>query len=435
MGLNQTLVQATREMRFTEPTPIQAKAIPLILAGRDLIATAQTGTGKTAAFLLPVLHQLMDMPRRTTQALVITPTRELAQQIDDVCIALSYHTDLRVALLVGGAPMGPQEKSIQAGAELIVATPGRLLDHMRQSQVRFDHLHTLILDEADRMLDMGFLPDIKRIVDRLPARQQTLMFSATMPPVIVGLAKAILKKPLLIQIGKRSAPAVGITQAAYPVPEYLKTSLLHHLLRNMKMPSVLVFTRTKQGARRLARDIAHDGFGVAELHGDLEQKDRDRAMDGFRRGDFQVLVATNVAARGLDVEHITHVISFDVPNVPEDYVHRIGRTARARAKGDAFVLVAPAEERSLVRIERHIGQRLPRITLPDFDYDRPAPARHGRGEGRGRDGHGGRGGGGGGRGRGGRGRSGGGRGSSRPSSKRGEARRPGNGHAGRSGGG
>jgi ATP-dependent RNA helicase RhlE len=378
LGLNPSLVQATREMRYAEPTPIQAEAIPSILAGRDVIATAQTGTGKTAAFLLPILHQLLDLPRGTTQALVITPTRELAQQIDDVCLGLAYHTPVRVGLLVGGAPMGPQEKALRAGVELLIATPGRLLDHMRQSQARFDHLHTLVLDEADRMLDMGFLPDLKRIIARLPAREQTLLFSATMPPVIVQLAREILRDPLTIRVGRRSAPAVGITQAAYPVAEHLKTALLRHLLRHMEMPSVLVFTRTKQSARRLARAIATDGFTVTELHSNLTQPQRNRAMEGFRRGDFQVLVATNIAARGLDVDHITHVISIDVPSVPDDYVHRIGRTARAEAEGDAFVLVSPAEEKALARIERQIGQRLPRVTLPDFDYLLSTPVRAGR---------------------------------------------------------
>src|SRR5437667_4463487 len=288
LGLHPSLVQACREMRYAEPTPIQAQAHPAILAGRDLIATAQTGTGKTAAFLLPILHDLLDLPKGTTRALVITPTRELAQQIDDVCVGLAYHTPIRVGLLVGGAPMGPQEKALRAGVELLIATPGRLLDHMRQRQARFDQLHTLVLDEADRMLDMGFLPDLKRIVARLPAREQTLLFSATMPPAIAQLAREILRNPRTIQIGRRSAPAVGITQAAYPVAEHLKTALLRHLLRHTEMPSVLVFTRTKVSATRLARAIAADGFAVAELHGNLTQSARDRAMEGFRRGDFQV---------------------------------------------------------------------------------------------------------------------------------------------------
>lgn len=379
MGLHAPLLQAIREMRFVEPTPIQAKAIPVILSGRDLIATAQTGTGKTAAFLLPILHRLIDLPKATTRALIIAPTRELAQQIDDVCLGLAYHTPMRIALLVGGTAMGPQEKALRAGAELVVATPGRLLDHMRQNQVRFDHLHTLVLDEADRMLDMGFLPDLKRILARLPSREQTLLFSATIPPVIVKLAKEILRNPETINIGQRSTVAVGITQAAYPVPEHLKTSLLRHLLRHTEMPSVLVFTRTKLSARRLARIIDRDGFAVAELHSNLTQPQRNKTMEGFRRGDYQVVVATNIAARGLDVDHITHVISYDVPNVPDDYIHRIGRTARAEAEGDAFVLVSPAEEKSLTRIERQIGERLPRVTLPDFDYAQQAAPRNGDG--------------------------------------------------------
>jgi ATP-dependent RNA helicase RhlE len=377
LGLDPLLVQATREMGYSQPTPVQAEAIPAVLAGRDLIATAQTGTGKTAAFLLPILNRLLALPRGTTQALVLTPTRELAQQIDDVFVGLAYHTTLRHGAMVGGMPMGPQEKALRAGVEVLIATPGRLLDHMRQSQPRFDHIHTLVLDEADRMLDMGFLPDIKRIVSRLPARKQTLLFSATMPPIITRLTREILRKPLTVQIGRRNTPAVGITQAAYPVAEHLKTALLQHLLRNTEMPSVLVFTRTRRGAHRLARTIAGDGFKVGELHSDLTQPQRNRAMDAFRRGDWQVLVATNIAARGLDVDHITHVISFDVPTVPDDYIHRIGRTARMEAEGDAFLLVAPAEERLLTQIERQIGQRLPRVTLPDFDYSARAPERTG----------------------------------------------------------
>jgi ATP-dependent RNA helicase RhlE len=384
LGLHPHLLQAIRDMRYTEPTPIQAEAIPAILAGRDVIATAQTGTGKTAAFLLPILHRLIDRPRGQTHVLIVTPTRELAQQIDDVCLGLAYHVPVRVGLIVGGAAMRPQERMLQAGADIIVATPGRLLDHMQQSQARFDRLHTLVLDEADRMFDMGFLPDLKRIIARLPARRHTLLFSATMPPVIAKLAAQILRDPLTIQIGRRSAPAVGITQAAYPVAEQLKAPLLRYLLRHTEMPSVLVFTRTKNSARRLARTIAGDGFAVAELHSNLSQPQRTRAMEGFRRGDFQVMVATNIAARGLDVDHITHVISFDVPHVPEDYVHRIGRTGRAEAEGDAFVLVSPPEEKYLAQIERQTGQRLPRITLPDFDYaaspdaaERPRRAQHG----------------------------------------------------------
>ncbi len=385
LGLSPALVQATREMRYAQPTPVQAEAIPLVLAGRDLIATAQTGTGKTAAFLLPILHRLSHMPHGTTQALILTPTRELAQQIDDVMLGLAYHTKLRSGIIVGGTSMGPQEKALRAGVEVLIATPGRLLDHMRHNQARFDQVHTLVLDEADRMLDMGFLPDIKRIVARLPARRQTLLFSATMPPVIAKLASEILRNPATVQVGRRSAPAVGITQAAYPVAEHLKGALLRQLLRNTDMPTVLLFTRTKHSAKRLTRAIAADGFAVAELHSNLTQAQRNRAMDRFRSGEVQILVATNIAARGLDVTHITHVISFDVPMVPEDYIHRIGRTARAEAEGDAFVLVSPAEERLLAKIERAIGQRLPRVTLPDFDYKQepsPRPKEHAHAKGK-----------------------------------------------------
>ena len=373
LGLHAHLVRATREMEYVEPTPIQAGAIPAVLDGRDLIATAQTGTGKTAAFLLPILHRLLSLPKGTTRVLVLSPTRELSQQIEDVFRQLAKHAQLTACLVTGGKPMGPQERALRGGVDLVVATPGRLLDHLRQGKVRLDKVDTLVLDEADSMLDMGFLPDVKRIIQYLPGRKQTLLFSATMPPVIADLSKQILKNPAVVQIGKRTATAVGITQAAYPVPEHLKTTLLRHLLRNTQMPSVLIFTRTKHNAKKLARLVENDGFTVAELHSNRTPPQRAKAMDGFRRGAFQVMVATNIAARGLDVDHITHVISVDVPDVPEDYVHRIGRTARAGQEGDAFVLVAPADEPQLARIERQIGQRLPRVTLPDFDYKQAPP--------------------------------------------------------------
>lgn len=367
LGLHPQLVTATRRMHYTEPTPIQAEAIPAILACRDVIATAQTGTGKTAAFLLPILHGLLGKPRGAP-SLILSPTRELAQQIETVCRDLIQPSPARIGLVVGGASMDRQERLLRDGFDVLVATTGRLLDLLRFQPNALHPVGTLVLDEADRMFDMGFLPDIRRIIARLPGRRQTLLFSATMPPVIAALARDILKAPASIQIGRKAGVAIGITQAAYPVPEHLKVSLLRHLLRETDMPSVLVFTRTKHSARRLTRVIADDGFNVAELHGNRTQAQRNRAMDGFRQGDYQVLVATNIAARGLDVDHITHVISFDVPTVPEDYIHRIGRTARAQAEGDAFVLVSPQEEGSLAQIERHIGQRLPRITLPDFDY-------------------------------------------------------------------
>lgn len=380
LGLHPHLVEAVRRLGYLEPTPIQAAAIPAILTGRDLIATAQTGTGKTAAFLLPIVHQLLKAkPGR--RCMVLSPTRELAQQIENVCRDLTQKSNLRSGLIVGGASMDRQIRFLQTEVDILVATTGRLVDHLRSQPAALRNIGILVLDEADRMFDMGFLPDVRRIVARLPNQRQTLLFSATMPPVVASLAREILKSPVSIQIGRRTGVAIGITQAAYPVPEHLKTSLLRHLLRNVDMPSVLVFARTKRSAHKLTRIIGADGFEVAELHGDRTQGQRTRAMEGFRRGQYQVLVATNIAARGIDVDHITHVISYDVPDVPEDYVHRIGRTARAKAEGDAFILVSPSEEASLAQIERQIGYRLPRITLPDFDYREmpdPASSRHRR---------------------------------------------------------
>jgi ATP-dependent RNA helicase RhlE len=373
LGLHPLLVRATADLGYKEPTPVQAGAIPPALAGRDVIATAQTGTGKTAAFLLPLLHRLIDLPRGVTRVLVLSPTRELAEQISEVCRGLARHTKVQSALVVGGRPMQPQERALRAGVDVVVATPGRLLDHMQQGTARLDRVTALVLDEADSMLDMGFLPDVRRIIARLPAREHTLLLSATMPPVIADLSREILRDPATVQIGRRSVAAVGITQAAYPVPMHLKTALLRHLLRETEMPSVLVFTRTKHSARKLARIVEADGFKVAELHSNRTPAQRAKAMDGFRRGAYQVMVATNIAARGLDVTHITHVISTDVPDVPEDYVHRIGRTGRAGASGDAFILVSREEEAALARIERQVGQRLPRVTLPDFDYRQAPP--------------------------------------------------------------
>ncbi len=373
LNLHPLLVRAIKELDFSEPTPVQAGAIPPALEGRDVLATAQTGTGKTAAFLLPILHRIVNEPRGVSRAVIISPTRELAEQIDNSCRSLGRFTNTRSTLVVGGRPMEPQIRALRSGPDLVVATPGRLLDLMMKGAARLDKATTIVLDEADTMLDMGFLPDVKRIIAKLPARNQTLMFSATMPPVIARLAGELLTKPATIQIGKRSTTAVGITQAAYPVPTHLKVSLLRHLLRHTEMPSVLIFSRTKHGARKLAKLVEADGFSVAELHSNRTPSQRARAMEGFRRGQYQVMVATNIAARGLDVNHITHVISTDVPDVPEDYVHRIGRTGRAGAEGDAFILVSPDEEHSLARIERQVGVRLPRVTLPDFDYTLHAP--------------------------------------------------------------
>jgi len=367
-GLRPELVRGVRELGFTRPTPIQSEAIPPALAGRDVLACAMTGSGKTAAFLLPILHRLADKPRRTTRALVLTPTRELAAQIGEHLNDLATHTPVTGAAIFGGVGMGPQEHAFRSGVDVIVATPGRLLDHFRQRYASLQGLEVLVLDEADRMLDMGFLPDIRRILRHVPAKRQTLFFSATMPGPIVELAREMLKEPVTIQLERRSAPAVGITQAVYPVPAELKSALLVELVRRGDIRSVIAFTRTKHRANRLADYLSRNGVAAGRIHGNRSQAQRTEALQAFKAGRFPVLVATDIAARGIDVEALSHVINFDVPASPEDYVHRVGRTARAEAKGDAFLFVSPAEEASLRGIEKTIGRRLPRVTLADFDY-------------------------------------------------------------------
>ncbi len=368
LGLPPSLVNNVLKLGYETPTPIQAQAIPAVQAGRDLVATAQTGTGKTAAFLLPVLQRLLTRPRGATGALVLTPTRELANQIELVFRGLAAGTPLRSALVVGGAPPYPQERALRAGADVVVATPGRLLDHMGRGTGNMSALQALILDEADQMFDMGFLPDLKRIIAKLPVKRQTLLFSATMPPEIAKLGQAILRDPLRISIGEQGTAAQSVTQTVYPVPSHRKSALLMHLLEQWELPSVLVFTRTKHGAKRLANAIYEAGHGVAELHSNRSPTQRAKAMQVFRAKTVPIMVATNIAARGLDVRHITHVVNFDVPNAPDEYVHRIGRTGRAGDKGDALVLVAPEENGLLARIERQIGHRLPRQHVEDFDY-------------------------------------------------------------------
>jgi ATP-dependent RNA helicase RhlE len=377
-GLPSSLVRNVLGLGYLAPTPIQLQSIPAVRSGRDLVATAQTGTGKTAAFLLPVLEQLLARPRGKAGALVLTPTRELAQQIDGVCRGLAAGTGLRNVLVVGGAPAAPQIRGVRAGAELIIATPGRLLAHLRDGAFGLPALQTLVLDEADQMFDLGFFPDLKRILALLPARRQTLFFSATMPPEVAGLGRALLRDPLSVAIGPQGTAVRSVTQTVYPVPMHRKTHLLRHLLEQLEMPSVLVFTRTRRGARRLARALAEAGNGVGELHADRTPAQRLRTMQGFRDRAFPILVATNIAARGLDVRHVTHVVNFDVPEVPEHYVHRIGRTGRAGDEGDALVLVSPEEAGLLARIERQLGQRLPRRHLSDFDYNVPPEAKPAR---------------------------------------------------------
>jgi ATP-dependent RNA helicase RhlE len=350
------------------PTPIQADAIPAAMSGRDVLACAQTGSGKTAAFLLPILHRLIEKPRRTTRALVLTPTRELAAQILEDFNALAVHTPLTGAAVYGGVGMGPQEHAFRSGVDVIIATPGRLLDHFKAQYARLAGVEYLVLDEADRMLDMGFLPDIRRILKHIPARRQTLFFSATMPPPIGALAADMLKQPVTISLQRQAAPAAGITQAVYPVSQDLKSTLLVQLLERGLLREALVFTRTKHRANRLADHLLHHKFTAARIHGNRSQPQRMEALRGFKTGKYRVLVATDIAARGIDVEALSHVVNFDVPAVPEDYIHRVGRTGRAELTGDAFTLVAPEEEGDLRGIERALGRTLPRITLPDFDY-------------------------------------------------------------------
>jgi ATP-dependent RNA helicase RhlE len=374
-GLDTALVRATHELGFTRPTPVQKDAIPPALAGRDVLACAMTGSGKTAAFLLPIMQRLMTKRRGTTRALILTPTRELAAQIDSHFGDLAVHTPLSGAAVYGGVGLGPQEHAFRSGVDVIVATPGRLLDHFRQPYARLDALEVLVLDEADRMLDMGFLPDIRRVLKHLPPRRQTLFFSATMPPPIVALAREMLKDPVTVNLERKAAPAVGITHAVYPVPQELKTALVLELLQRGGVKSALVFTRTKHRANRLADFLTRHRVNCARIHGNRSQAQRADALEGFKAGRFRILVATDVAARGIDIEALSHVVNFDVPNVPDDYIHRVGRTARAEATGDAFTLVAPDEENDLRAIERAIGQRLPRVTLPGFDYERRSSER------------------------------------------------------------
>jgi ATP-dependent RNA helicase RhlE len=368
LGLHADLIKGIRELGFSRPTPIQGDAIPPAMAGKDLLACAMTGSGKTAAFLLPILHRLMERPRRTTRALVLTPTRELAAQILEEFNAFAVHTPLTAASVYGGVGMGPQEHAFRAGVDVMIATPGRLLDHFTRPYGKLDGLEYLVLDEADRMLDMGFLPDIRRVLRHIPAKRQTLFFSATMPPPIAALASEMLKHPITINLQRQAAPAVGITQAVYPVPQELKAALFVELLKRDILREALVFTRTKHRANRLAEHLIKARVAAERIHGNRSQNQRTEALAGFKSGKYRVLVATDIAARGIDVEALSHVVNFDVPAVPEDYIHRVGRTGRAELTGEAYTFVSPDEESDLRAIERAIGKSLPRVTLPDFDY-------------------------------------------------------------------
>ncbi len=367
LGLSAEVLKAVRDAGYTTPTPIQAQAIPLVLKGRDVMGLAQTGTGKTAAFTLPIVDRLIGGPNRT-RALVLTPTRELCVQVEESVHKYARHSELSVVSVYGGVPLDPQQKKLRAGVDIVVATPGRLIDHLERQNVVFDDLEVLVLDEADRMLDMGFAPQINRIVSDVPQYRQTLLFSATMPPEVEALARKYLRKPIVVQVGRRSQAASTVTHAVYPVPRDRKSALLASLLREAALDSVLVFTRTKHGADRVVRHLEREGIEATAMHADKTQPQRTKALQDFKSGKVRVLVATDIAQRGLDISDITHVVNYDVPQQAEDYVHRIGRTGRAEKEGDAFTFMAPDEIAMVRSIERVIGQPIPRISVPGFDF-------------------------------------------------------------------
>jgi len=374
-NLHPSLLRGITDLGFTVPTPIQRDSIPPSIEGRDVLACAMTGSGKTAAFALPILNRLIGQKRGVTRALVLAPTRELAAQIVDHFNDLGRHAGIRAAAVYGGVGMQPQERAFRTGVDIIVACPGRLLDHFQYPYARLAGLEILVLDEADRMLDMGFLPDIRRVLKHLPPVSQTLFFSATLPPPIRELSRQMLKNPVAINVERPSAPATGVEQAIYPVRQDLKSALLVELLKSHKIDSAIVFTRTKHRANRLAQYLERHGISCDKVHGNRSQTQRTQALAGFKSGRYQVLVATDIAARGIDVEGLSHVINFDVPNVPEDYIHRVGRTARAGATGEALTFVSPDETGDLRAIERAVAKTLPRRTVDGFDYQAKAPER------------------------------------------------------------
>jgi ATP-dependent RNA helicase RhlE len=376
LGLGPNILKALEQTGYTEPTPIQAAAIPLVSAGHDLIGIAQTGTGKTAAFTLPILARLAGMTNKPgMKALIIAPTRELVAQIEENARAYAQHLTLRIATIFGGVGERAQIEALKSGVDVIIATPGRLLDLMKQGYGNFAGLQFLVLDEADRMLDMGFLPDIRRIVKVLPKKRQTLLFSATLSREIESLTHEFLYQPKSVEVGRRSNPADTVTQAVYEVPGHLKSALLQHLLGDTAMQSVLVFTRTKHGADRVARNLERDGVKTATLHSNRSQNQRLRALREFKEGTVRVLVATDIAARGIDVDGISHVVNYDFPLHVEDYVHRIGRTGRAKQLGDAISFIGSDDHGPLRTVERFIGRGLLRKKADGFDYTASAPQR------------------------------------------------------------
>lgn len=371
-NLYPAVLAGVRAAGFTSPTPIQTQAIPPVMKRRDVMGLAQTGTGKTAAFALPILHRLAEKRRGRLGALIVAPTRELAEQIEQAIRALGRKTGVRTATIYGGVGFNPQAQKLKRGVDIVVACPGRLLDHINRRTVDLSGIDILVLDEADQMFDMGFLPDIRRIMKHLPNKRQNLLFSATMPNQIRGLAKDILRHPVTVEVGN-DAPSETVSHALYPVAAHLKTSLLLKLLERTQTDSVLVFTRTKHRARRLGEKLAREGFRSASLQGNLSQGRRQAALDGFRNGTFQILVATDIAARGIDVRQVSHVINYDIPSTPEAYIHRIGRTGRAANTGEAFTLITGEDQKLVNAIDRVLGTPIERRTLKGFDYKAPPP--------------------------------------------------------------
>lgn len=367
LGLSHSVLDGVKAMGFIEPTPIQLRTIPLILDGHDVIGSAQTGTGKTAAFALPILS-LLDQHAPGPRVLVLEPTRELAAQVETAFRDFARFTELRVTVVFGGVGYGRQTDALRKGVDVLIATPGRLLDHLQQRTCSLDKVQFLVLDEADRMLDMGFMPDVRRIVEKIPRNRQTSLFSATIPPQIDSLIQWAMKSPETIEIGARRSPAETVKHVIYPVAENQKTDLLLELLKRVNYDSVIVFCRTKNRADRIGHMLKKNNHAVAILHSNRTQREREQALRGFRDGKFEVLVATDIAARGLDVANVSHVINFDVPQHPEDYVHRIGRTGRAEAAGDAFTLMVAEDAQHVHAIERFIGNKVERVKLDDFNY-------------------------------------------------------------------
>jgi ATP-dependent RNA helicase RhlE len=373
-NLDSRLLAGVKHAGYTTPTPIQTQAIPAALNGQDLIGTAQTGTGKTAAFVLPILHTLLSRPRNYTRALIVTPTRELAEQIHQAVRVLSAGTNLRSGTIYGGVGSARQIQALRKGVEIIVACPGRLLDLAAQGHADLSNIEILVLDEADRMFDMGFLPDVRRIIKAVPSQRQTMLFSATFPREVEKLASESLKQPKRIAVGI-SRPAHTVSHALYPVAQHLKRGLLLALLKQTDTNSVLIFTRTKHRAARLQKQIKNAGYKATSLHSDRTQGQRQKALNGFKNGQFQIMVATDIAARGLDVDSISHVINFDMPDTADAYIHRIGRTGRAKRTGDAFTLVTPDDEGMIRKLEKIIGHKLERQTIKGFNYAAPTPPR------------------------------------------------------------